>query len=207
MKEKLDARQSPSVARPAAPLAAFVQRHQCTKTNKIWLSWQRPRRDRKTNVILIIYRYSSTVYQPWKFGLQVGVFDGDWTKAQQTFVTSWIKELSSNQKCGKSPLLDGASVAIRQRRCAVAAMRPVITITVATCSSFVSTLPACTRASQYPDAIFGRSFWNRSIPGAERRRPGARSHARPPARGRFAEAIFANFRLYRYIWSVGVIDI
>ena len=34
-----------------------------------------------------------------------------------------------------------------------------------------------------------RSFWNRSIPGAERRRPGARSHARPPARGRFAAAI------------------
>jgi len=35
---KLDAGQSPTLARPAAPLAACVQRHPCTKTNNISLS-------------------------------------------------------------------------------------------------------------------------------------------------------------------------
>jgi len=43
---KLDARQSPTLGRPAAPLAACIQRHAYSKTNKMWLPRQRPLRDR-----------------------------------------------------------------------------------------------------------------------------------------------------------------
>ena len=54
-KKKLDAGQSPTLARPAAPLAASVQRQPCTKTNKIWLPWQRPSlTDRETDFRLIV---------------------------------------------------------------------------------------------------------------------------------------------------------
>jgi len=31
-----------ALARPAAPLAACVQRHPGTETNKMWLPWRRP---------------------------------------------------------------------------------------------------------------------------------------------------------------------
>ena len=47
-KHKLDAEQSPALARPAAPLAASMQRRPCTKTNKIWLPSQRALMDRKS---------------------------------------------------------------------------------------------------------------------------------------------------------------
>ena len=57
---KLDAGLGPTLARPAAPLAACIQRHPCTNTNKIWLPWQRHLRDRKTNFRLVIYSHSST---------------------------------------------------------------------------------------------------------------------------------------------------
>ena len=40
--------QSPTIAYPAAPLAACVQRNVCTKTNKISLPWPLASRDRKT---------------------------------------------------------------------------------------------------------------------------------------------------------------
>jgi len=52
--------QSPTLARPAAPPAACVQRHQCIKTDKMWLPWQRPLMDRKIYFRLIIYSRSST---------------------------------------------------------------------------------------------------------------------------------------------------
>ena len=55
----LDAGQYPTLARPAAPLAACVQRHPCTKTNKIWLPRQCLLRDQKTNFRLIIHSHSS----------------------------------------------------------------------------------------------------------------------------------------------------
>ena len=57
---KLDAEQSPTLAHPAAPLATCVLRHSCTKTNKIWLTRQRPLRHQKTNFRLIIYNHNYT---------------------------------------------------------------------------------------------------------------------------------------------------
>ena len=57
---KLDAGRGPTLARPAAPLAACIQRHPYTNTNKICLPWQRHLRDRKTNFRLVIYSHSST---------------------------------------------------------------------------------------------------------------------------------------------------
>ena len=51
---------SPTLARPAAPLAAGVQQYPCTETNNISLPWQRPSTDRKTNFRPIVYGYSST---------------------------------------------------------------------------------------------------------------------------------------------------
>jgi len=75
---KPDAARSPTPARPATPLAACVRRISCTftvcqrhlpnvtgtncvdKANKKWLPWQRPVRDLKFNLLLIIYSHSST---------------------------------------------------------------------------------------------------------------------------------------------------
>jgi len=59
-KTKLDAGHSPTLARPAAPLADCVQRHPCIKTNKMWLPRQRPLMDPKNNFRLTIYSRSST---------------------------------------------------------------------------------------------------------------------------------------------------
>jgi len=59
----LDSGQNPTSARLAVPLAACVQKiYSVNKTDKNWLPWQRPLRDRKPNFILAIF------YQPWKFG-------------------------------------------------------------------------------------------------------------------------------------------
>jgi len=54
-----DAGQSPTLAHPAASLAACI-RHPSTETNKNWLLWQRPLRDQKTNSRLITYSRIST---------------------------------------------------------------------------------------------------------------------------------------------------
>jgi len=60
----IDARQSPTLARPAAPLAACVQRiSSVDNTDKNWLSWQRPLSDRKTNFRLVIHMHSSISLQ------------------------------------------------------------------------------------------------------------------------------------------------
>jgi len=60
----IDARQSPTLARPAAPLAACVQRiSSVDNTDKNWLSWQRPLSDRKTNFKLVIHMHSSISHQ------------------------------------------------------------------------------------------------------------------------------------------------
>jgi len=60
---KLDADAGPSpttLACPAAPLAACVHRHPCTKTDKIWLPWQRPLGHLKSNFGWIFDSHSST---------------------------------------------------------------------------------------------------------------------------------------------------
>ena len=59
VQSQISAGQNPTLAGPAVPLAACVQRHPCTKTIKICLPWQFPLRDRKTNFRLIIYSHSS----------------------------------------------------------------------------------------------------------------------------------------------------
>jgi len=50
----VDAGQSQTLARPAAPLAACIQRHPCTTTDRNWLAQQLLLRDRKTNLRLIV---------------------------------------------------------------------------------------------------------------------------------------------------------
>jgi len=58
-----DAGQSPTLARPAAPLAACVRRHPCTKPTKFGCYGNAPwgsLSDRKTNFRLVIYSCSST---------------------------------------------------------------------------------------------------------------------------------------------------
>jgi len=61
---QLDARQSPTLARPAAPLATGVTKISfLDKTNNNRLSRQRPLRDLKTNFASIIYSRSSTNHE------------------------------------------------------------------------------------------------------------------------------------------------
>jgi len=60
-RKKLDARQSPTLSRPAAPLAIGVTKiSSVDKTNRNWLPWQRLLYHRKTIFRLIIYSQSSS---------------------------------------------------------------------------------------------------------------------------------------------------
>ena len=65
---KLDAGQSPTLARPDAPLATGVTKiSSVDKNNKKRLPWLRRLRNRKTNFISIIHSLNfAKFYQPWK---------------------------------------------------------------------------------------------------------------------------------------------
>ena len=97
---KLDAGQSPTLARPAAPLASFGQRiSSVDKANKNWLSWQGPSSDRKTNFRLVICIRSSNnpendrssrFWDNWHESLKINKKHSAARQAKQADSSEWI---------------------------------------------------------------------------------------------------------------------
>ena len=97
---KLDAGQSPTLARPVAPLASFGQRiSSVDKANKNWLSWQGPLSDRKTNFRLVICIRSSNnpendrssrFWDNWHESLKINKKHSAARQAKQADSSEWI---------------------------------------------------------------------------------------------------------------------